>query len=178
MSARQSNIISSSNKLSGGLSGHPTRARRAALRGRRAASAILAVGALGLAGCGESSEEKAAKQVCSATKEITAQIHKLQTIPISAEFLNEAKSSVTAIGTSLTKIKEAEANLPTARKEELDAATRAFQVEIARITGSVASAAHSANLQSALKSAEPQIKAALNSLATSYQKAFEALKCS
>lgn len=147
-------------------------------RARHAAVALLAVGSLGLAGCGESSEEKAAKQVCSATNEITKQISKLQTIPITTNFPTEAKSALSAISDSLSKIKENVSKLEPARKEEFEAATRTFQASLARISASVASAALSSNLESALKSAEPQIKAALSGLGNDYKKAFEALKCS
>jgi hypothetical protein len=131
-----------------------------------------------LAGCGESSEEKATKQICSATTEINKQLQKLQTLPLSSSFVTEAKAAVEAIDTSIKKIDEAAPNVPSARKEELDAAKRAFQSEIAKITKDVATASQSTNVEAALKSAEPQVKAALSGLATDYKKAFEALKCS
>jgi uncharacterized protein YicC (UPF0701 family) len=140
--------------------------------------AVLLIGSLGLAGCGESSAEKATKQVCSATSEISTQLKKLETLPVSSSFPTEAKASVEAIDKSIKKIDEAAPNLPTARKEEIDAANTAFKTEIAAITKSVASASKSSNLEAALKSAEPQIKASLSRLATDYKKAFEALKCS
>jgi ribosomal protein S20 len=145
---------------------------------RPAALAALCVTALGVAACGESSEEKASKQVCSATSEINTQIKKLQSLPISASFASEAKTSVEAIGKSIDKIKETEPNLPAARKEELNAAQKAFQSEIATITKTVVSATRSSNLEAALKAAEPKIKTALSTLASDYKKAFEALKCS
>src|SRR5271167_1781872 len=105
-----------------------------------AALAALLLSALGLAACGESSSEKATKRVCSATSEITTQIKKLQTLPISSSFPTEAKASVEAIDKSVTKIDEAAPNLETARKEEIDAANKAFEAEIAAITKDVASA--------------------------------------
>jgi hypothetical protein len=142
------------------------------------AIAALGFSVLGLVACGESSSEKATKQVCSATSEISTQIKKLETLPISSNFPSEAKASVEAIDKSITKIKEAEPNLPTASQEELNAADKAFQAEIATITKDVVSASKSSNLEAALKSAEPQIKASLSKLSSDYKKAFEALKCS
>ena len=118
------------------------------------------------------------KQVCSATSEISTQIKKLETLPISSSFPTEAKASVEAIDKSITKIKEAEPNLSTATQEELNAADKAFEAEIATITKDVVSASKSSNLEAALKSAEPQIKASLSKLSSDYKKAFEALKCS
>jgi hypothetical protein len=146
--------------------------------GTRAAIVTLLIGASGLAACGESSEEKAAKNVCSGVSEITAQIKKLETLPISSSFPAEAKSSVEAINKSVDKIKESAPKLETARQEEINAADKAFQTEIATITSSVVSATKSSNLEAALKSAEPQIKTALSTLSSDYKKAFEALKCS
>jgi hypothetical protein len=133
---------------------------------------------VGLTACGESSSEKATKKVCGASKEITAQINKLSTLPLSSNFPTEAKGSVDAISANIKKIEEAGPNLPTARREEINAANKAFQTAILTITKDVASASKSGNLESALKAAEPQIKAALSTLGNEYKKAFEALKCS
>jgi hypothetical protein len=146
---------------------------------RSAAVAVLPLMALTLVACGESSQEKAKAQVCSASSEINKQITKLQGLPINSSFPTEAKTSLEAIDKSLTEVKRAAPNLETARKEEVEAGTRAFEAEIATITASVASTAiKSGNTEAALKAAEPQIKAAEAQLAADYKKAFEALKCS
>jgi hypothetical protein len=142
------------------------------------ALAALLLSALGLSACGESSSEKATKQVCSATSEISTQIKKLETLPISSSFPTEAKASVEAIDKSIAKIKGAEPNLPTERHDELNAADKAFEAQIATITKDVMPAGKSSNLEAALKGAEPQIKASLSTLSADYKKAFEALKCS
>lgn len=144
---------------------------------RSSAVAVVLLVPLGLAACGESSEEKADKNVCSGVKEIQAQIKKLESLPISSSFPTEAKTSVEAIDKSVSKIKEAAPNLSSARKEEINAANQAFQTEIAAITASVVSATKSSNLEAALKGAEPRIKASLSKLSSDYKKAFEALKC-
>jgi hypothetical protein len=154
------------------------RASRARSLGGRGAAVTLCILSLGLAGCGESSAEKAAKTVCTETAEINTQLEKLKTLPISSSFPSEAKGSVEAIGNSIKKIDEAAPNLDTARKQEIEAANTAFQSEIVTITKSVVSATTSSNLNAALKSAEPQIKASLDKLATDYKHVFEALKCS
>jgi hypothetical protein len=143
---------------------------------RSAGIAALSVVVLGLAACGESSEEKATKQVCAATSDIKAQVKKLQTLPISSSFLTEVKTSSEAIDKSVGEVKSAAPNLATANKEEFDAATRTFQIELAALLATTVKS--SASGEAALKSAEPQIKASLSKLETSYKKAFEALKCS
>ena len=146
--------------------------------GRSTAIAMLTISALGLSACGESSSEKATKQICSATSEITTQIKKLESLPISSSFPTEAKSSVEAIDKSIKKIEEAAPNLPTAQKEKISAADKAFQTEIITITKDVASASKSGNLEAALKGAAPQIQDSLSKLAADYKQAFESLKCS
>jgi ABC-type glycerol-3-phosphate transport system substrate-binding protein len=139
--------------------------------------ALTFISALGLVACGESSSEKATKQVCSATSEISKQLKKLETLPINSSFPTEAMKSAEAIDKSIKKIEEAAPNLPTAQREEVDAANKAFEAEIATTTKSVASASKSSNLEAALKGAEPQVKASLSKLSSDYKKAFEALKC-
>jgi hypothetical protein len=138
----------------------------------------LCESAIGLVACGESSSEKATKPVCSATSEITTRVKKLESLPINSSFPTEAMKSVEAIDESIKKIEEAAPNLPAAQKEEISAADKAFEAEIATITKDVASASKSSNLEAALKSAERQIKASLSKLSSDYKKAFEALKCS
>ena len=146
--------------------------------GKPAVVVALFLGGLGLVGCGESSSEKATKKVCSATGEISKQLKKLETLPINSSFPTEAKTSVEAIDKSIKEIKEAESNLPSARQEELNAADKAFETEIAAITKSAITASKSSSAEAALKNAEPEIKAALTKVSDDYKKAFEALKCS
>ncbi len=147
------------------------------LLSRPAIIALVPAAALALSGCGESSQEKASAQVCSARAEISTQIDKLEHLTISTSLLTEAKTSIEAIGKSVTKIKEAEPNLEPAVKEQVEAGTKSFQLELASIGVSLASAAKAGNIASALASAEPAVKAALSGLATSYKKAYSSLKC-
>jgi formate-dependent nitrite reductase cytochrome c552 subunit len=143
---------------------------------RPAGVAALSIVVLGMAACGESSEEKANKQVCAATSEISSQVKKLEALPISSSFPAEVKSSAEAIDKSLGEIKSAAPNLETARKEEFEAATKTFQLELASLLATTVSGAASG--EAALKSAEPKLKASLSKLGTDYKQAFEALKCS
>ncbi len=138
----------------------------------------LVVSVMGLEACGESSQEKATKQVCSAVKEIDTQIKKLESLTISSSLPTEAKASLEAIDKSLGEIKSAAPNLEASRTPEVEAATKTFEAELAALTKSIASTATSSGGEAAIKSAEPQIKASLTKLATAYKGAFEALKCS
>ncbi len=146
---------------------------------RIATVAVLLAGTLGLAACGESSEEKATAQVCSSTKEIQAQIAKLQTLPLSTSSVSEARVSFEAIDKSVGRIKEAAPNLEAARKEEVAAAEREFQTSLAPVAAKVASTAlSSGDVEAELKQDEAPFKDALATLAADYKKIYQELKCS
>ena len=138
--------------------------------------AALSVVVWGLAACGESSEEKATKQACAATKEIKTQVKKLETLPISSSFVAEVKTSAEAISKCVGEIKSAATKLPAANKEEFDSATRTFQIELVSLIATTVKSSTSG--EAALKSAEPEIKASLSKLEASYKKAYEGLGCS
>lgn len=141
------------------------------------AIAALSLSALGLVACGESSEEKATAQVCSARSEILKQVEKLESLTISSSAPSEAKASVEAIDASLHKITEAAPDLPSARKEEVKAAETAAKTALASLTASALSTAKSSGAQAALKSAEPQLKSTAAAFAAAYKHAFDELKC-
>jgi hypothetical protein len=141
------------------------------------AVAAVLLGTLALAACGESSQEKAMAQVCSARNEISKQVTKLEGLTISTNTLNEAKASFEAIGNDLTKIKNAQPNLAPARKEQIQSATNTFQSQLNAIASGVASGLTSGSIESALKNAAPQLKSALSKLATDYKQALAPISC-
>ncbi|HTA34509.1 MAG TPA: hypothetical protein VK721_13910 [Solirubrobacteraceae bacterium] len=147
--------------------------------GRLLAVPLILVTPLALAACGESSQEKARKQVCAASSEISKQLTKLEGLPINTSFPTEAVTSLEAIAKSLKEVKSAAPNLEPARKEEVEAGTKAFLTQIGTITATLAATAiKSGDTEAALKAAEPKIKAAENQLTADYKQAFAALKCS
>jgi hypothetical protein len=147
--------------------------------GRLLAVPLILATPLALAACGESSQEKARKQVCAASSEISKQIAKLEALPINTSFPGEAVTSLEAIAKSLKEVKSAAPDLEPARKEEVEAGTKAFLTQIGTITASLAvTAIKSGNSEAALKAAEPKIKAAESQLTADYKQAFAALKCS
>src|SRR5580693_9244415 len=98
------------------------------LRNVRKVTAVVALllAGLVLAGCGESSQEKAKAQVCSARSDIQKQVNKLSELTLSTSVLSQAKEGLDAIGSDLTKIKEAQPNLEPARKQQIETATHTF----------------------------------------------------
>ena len=145
---------------------------------RTLAAATLALSGVGLVACGESAQEKASAEVCSARKNINEEITKLQGLTISTNTLNEAKAGFEAIGKDLTKIKDAQPNLEPARKEHVEAATKTFQAQLSSLAAGIASSLGSGSLSSALTNAEPQLKAAVTQLANDYKSALEPISCS
>jgi hypothetical protein len=133
--------------------------------------AVLLLGGLLLAGCGESAQEKATAQVCQARSDISKQAKMLSELTISTNLLTEGKAGLQAIGKDLTKIKEAQPDLAPARKQEIQAATDTFQTQVSSIlTGLISNPS--------LSNAEKQIKSSLTQFATSFEHALAPINCS
>jgi len=144
------------------------------------AIAALLISVLTLAACGESSQEKAMASVCSSRSDISKQITKLQGLTISSSFVTEAKAGVEAIGKDLSNIKSQQPKLEPARKEQVEAATKAFTTEFNAIAASTASSvvgSLGANAEAALKNSSTQIKAALIKLGNAYKTALGPISC-
>ena len=132
--------------------------------------ALLLAG-LVLAGCGESSQEKATAQVCSARSDIQKQVTMLSELTISTSVLSQAKEGLSAIGSDLKKIKEAQPNLEPARKQQVEAATHTFESQVSSIvTGFVSNPS--------LSNVEKQLKSSLTQYAKSFEKVLAPINCS
>ncbi len=141
-------------------------------------AAILLV-PVGLAACGESSEEKATAQVCSSTKEIQAQLAKLSSLSISKQAPEEIKTSAEVMKKEAAKINESVSNLPASSKSQVETAQKALSAELVTLAKTAASTAKAGgNVEAVLKESEPAAKAAVAGLAASYKHAYESLKCS
>ena len=146
---------------------------------RPAVVAVILLVPIGLAACGESSEEKATAQVCSSTKAIQAQLSKLSSLSISSKAPEEIKGAATVMEKEAAKIKESTANLPAASKAPVESAQTALKAELAALAkGLVSTAKSSGNIEAVLKQSEPAVKTAVAGLAASYKQAYESLKCS
>ena len=131
----------------------------------------LLVGALVLASCGESSQEKAKAQVCQARSDISKQVKTLSGLTLSLSAPGEAKTGLEAIGKDLTTIKDAQPNLEPARKEQVQAATHTFETQVSSILSELTS-------KPSLSKLETQLKSSLTQLASGYEKALAPLNCS
>jgi len=138
----------------------------------RSVSAVaLLFSALLLAGCGESAQEKAEAQVCSARADISKQITTLSDLTLSTTSVTTAKTSFEAISSDLTKIRGAQQNLAPARKQELEAATHTFETQLTSIVNELSSTL-------SLSNAATQVKSAVTKLTTSYKQTLAPISCS
>jgi hypothetical protein len=134
-----------------------------------ATAAVL--GTLTLYACGESAQEKAKAQVCSARSDISKQVTALSQLTLSTEVVSEVKAHVEAIGADLRKIKDAQPNLEPARQAQVQAATAEFEKQFSTITSDLAS-------ELSLTNAKSKLEGAVRQLAAGYKRALEPINCS
>jgi len=134
------------------------------------AAAALAVGALAIAGCGESAQDKAKAQVCNARADISKQVNMLGGLTLSTSSVNAAKAGFEAIGKDLTQIKKAQSKLDPARRAQVESASRTFESQVRSIASGLASNLSPSN-------AGTQFKSALSQLATAYKQALAPINC-
>jgi hypothetical protein len=131
---------------------------------------LLLAGSVAITACGESAQEKAKAEVCSARADISKQINMLTSLTASTISPSAVKTGVEAVANDLTKIKNAQGNLEPARKEQVQAATHTFETQLSSILTGITS-----NLS--LSNAEAQFKSALSQLATSYKSTLGPINC-
>jgi hypothetical protein len=131
---------------------------------------VLASGVPVLAGCGESSQAKAYKQVCAARGDIARQIRTLTGLTLSSSSAGAAKASFEAIGRDVTQIKGAQGKLESSRMRVVESATHAFVTQVGAIA-----AALTTNLSPG--NAAAQFKSALGQLAGAYNQTLASISC-
>jgi hypothetical protein len=131
---------------------------------------LLLAGSLAITACGESAQEKAKAEVCSARADISHQINMLTSLTASTISPTAVKTGIEAVANDLSKIKKAQGNLEPARKEQVQNATHTFETQLSTILTGITS-----NLS--LSNAEAQFKSALSQLATSYKSTLGPINC-
>lgn len=132
---------------------------------------LLAVAALAFAGCGESKEDKAKKQVCSARSDIQKQVNELSNLTAATATTEGVKDSLSSIQSDLNKISDAQSDLNAERKQQVQAANDKFVSEFKSITSQIGQ-----NLS--IGNAEAKLQAAAQQLAAAYKSTFAAIDCS
>ena len=131
---------------------------------------VVSCGAFALSACGESKEDKAKKQVCSARSDISKQIDSLKTLTISTSTPDDVKSALNTIKGDLSKIKDAQPDLAPDRKQQVQTATQTFESQLQQIVTSTTNGLSVTN-------AKTQIQSAVTSLEAAYKQALEPIDC-
>ena len=136
----------------------------------RTACSALVVVMLALAACGESKEDKALSSVCDARDDIGTQVDTLKGLTPSTVTTDAVTKSLDAIKKDLQDIADAQSDLSSDRRSEVDAANKAFKSSIQQITGELGTSLSASD-------AKAGVVTALQALGASYEKAFAPLNC-
>jgi hypothetical protein len=139
---------------------------------RRLATAfVILLAALGVAACGESSEEKAQTAVCDARDDIAEEVGELEAITPATFTTDDVTESLQSIQSDLSEIRDAQADLSDDRRQQVESANKAFA---GQVEDAVTQVARSITAQDAAD----QVTQALQQLATGYEEAFSRVDCS
>ena len=131
---------------------------------------VVLVPALSLAACGQSAQDKAKNQVCSARSDIDKQLTYLKGLTLATATTTGIQNSLKAIGSDLTKIKDAQPQLNAERKQQVQSANQAFRAQLESVVGNIGQ-----NLS--ISNAQAQLKSAVQQLGQSYQQTFATINC-
>ena len=132
---------------------------------------LLFAAAVGVAACGQSSEDKAKSQVCDARSDISKQVNELTSLTLATATVNGVKDNVKAIQDDLGKMKDAQGNLNADRKKQVQAANEAFTQQVKSLASSVGTSL-------SVSDAGTQLKTAASQLAASYKQTLGKIDCS
>jgi uncharacterized protein YjbJ (UPF0337 family) len=132
---------------------------------------LALVAALALGACGESKEDKAKSAVCDARSDISKQVDKLKGLTVSTVTIDGVQESLKAIRSDLSKIKDAQGDLSSDRRQQVEDANKAFTSQVQSVVGSVGKS-------TSLSDAKAQLTSAVQDLAAAYQQSFARVDCS
>jgi hypothetical protein len=138
----------------------------------RAACSVLTVVMLvfALGACGESDEEKAQNTVCDARDDIGKQVDDLKSLTPATVTADAVTQNLDAIDNDLNDMSDAQSDLSSDRRSDVEAANKAFESSVEGIVTQLGSSLSASD-------AKAQVVTALDQLAASYQKAFAPLNC-
>ena len=119
---------------------------------------------------GASDEDKAKSQVCDARDDIQTQVNDLSGLTISSSTGDQIKDGLNAIRNDLKEIADAQSDLASDRKEQVQQAIDAFRSEVTQTAQAVVGGL-------AAGDAKAQVQSALDDLAASSKQAFAPVDC-
>lgn len=124
-----------------------------------------------LAGCGgQSKEEKATAQVCTARDDIGKHVDKLQGMTLSTATTSQIKDSLQAIRKDLSTIVDAQGDLSDQRRKDVQAANEQFRSSVRQTIQSVGSTV-------SVDAAKNQLQQAFQQLASTYHSTVGKINC-
>jgi Tfp pilus assembly protein PilP len=132
---------------------------------------IALLATVGLSACGESKQDKAKSTVCDARADISKQVDQLKGLTVSTVTLDGVQSSLKAINSDLSKIKDAQGDLSDSRRQQVQDATKTFTSQVQNIAGSIGKS-------TSLSDAKAQLTSALQQLGDAYKQSFARVDCS
>lgn len=114
------------------------------------------------AGCGQSEEEKATAQICTARDGIAKQVDELQGLTITTATTSQVSDGLKAIRNDLSTISDARGQLSDESRDEIEKANDAFVASVRETAADVGRAI-------SLETASADVNAALQKLAASYR---------
>jgi Tfp pilus assembly protein PilP len=132
---------------------------------------IALLATVGLSACGESKQDKAKSTVCDARADISKQVDQLKGLTVSTVTLDGVQSSLKAINSDLSKIKDAQGDLSDSRRQQVQDATKTFTSQVQNIAGSIGKS-------TSLSDAKAQLTSALQQLGDAYKQSFARVNCS
>ena len=123
------------------------------------------------AGCGESKEDKALSDVCSARDDINEQVDKLKGLTITTGTTSEVKDSLRQIQDDLSKIADATGDVSEERRKEIQDANETF-------TSTAKATVREVGRTVSIEDAGKQLQVAFDQLAESYQSSLGQIDCS
>ena len=139
------------------------------MRAATSLGAVLVAAAVTL-GCGQSKEDKAKDQVCSARADLQKQVQELSSLTPTTATVDAIKSNLQAIRDDLKKIANAQPNLNDERKQQVKDANEQFTSQLSQVAGEIGRSL-------SLSDAGTQIKDAAQSLAATYKSSFARVDC-
>jgi hypothetical protein len=124
-----------------------------------------------VAGCGESSADKAKDDVCAARDDIGKQVDTLKGLTLTTASRSKVSDSLASIRDDLTTIEGAQEKLSDDRRDQVKAANAQFKAAVQETAGNLGK---SLSIQDAVT----QIKQSLDQLAASYKSSFAKIDCS
>ena len=134
---------------------------------RLAIIALVALTAVAVAACGESSADKAKNTVCSARDDMSKQVDTLKGMTAATFSTETVSKSLSAMKDDLSDIKGAQSELSSERRDQVQSANQAFTSTVRGVLSDLGSG-----------TSADQLQAAVQQLASSYQQTFAKVDCS